>query len=98
MRITRVFFDIDMRLAFQGLNSTAKSAKTILGPESRVIFINKSMTSFKLMVDGQFLVYYKHGMETDAMISTWWALALTSTVSVLALIWILSILFGTFLE
>lgn len=60
MRITRVFLDVHMGLAFQGLGEIAKKAKTKLDPESCVVFLNRKNTAFKLMVGGVYLTYYKN--------------------------------------
>ncbi len=63
MRITRVFYDIHMGLAFQGLNRVAEEAKTKLDADSIVVFLNKKTTAFKLMVGGAYLTYYKNGNQ-----------------------------------
>lgn len=60
MRITRVFYDVHMGLAFQGLGEIAKKAKTSLDADSCVVFLNRKTTSFKLMVGGVYLTYYKN--------------------------------------
>lgn len=61
MRITRVFFDVHMGLAFQGLGEIAKKAKTRLDPDSVVVFLNRRTNAFKMMVGGVYLTYYKNG-------------------------------------
>lgn len=61
MRITRVFIDVYMGYGFQGLSEIAKEAKTNIGPESCVVFINRKTTAFKMMVDGIYLTYFKNG-------------------------------------
>lgn len=60
MRITRVFFNVYMGYGFQGLQAIAKEAKTKLDADSVVCFINRKTTSFKLMVGGQYLTYFKN--------------------------------------
>lgn len=60
MRITRVFLDVHMGLAFQGLGAIAKDARTKLDAESVVVFLNRKTTAFKLMVGGQYLTYFKN--------------------------------------
>lgn len=61
MKITRIFFDVHMGLAFQGLGAIAKSAKTKLDEDSVVVFLNRKTNAFKLMVGGTYLTYYKNG-------------------------------------
>ncbi len=61
MRITRVFFDINMGYGFQGLTQIAKENKTKLEADTTVLFMNKKMTAFKVVVNGQYLVYFKNG-------------------------------------
>lgn len=61
MRINRVFFDVHMGLAFQGLGEIAKKAKTKLDADSVVFFLNRKCTAFKIMVGGVYLTYYKNG-------------------------------------
>lgn len=58
MRITRVYLDIDMRQAFEGLRGIAKKEAT---ESSVVFFMNRKATSFKMLVNNQYLVYYKNG-------------------------------------
>lgn len=61
MRITRVFFDVHMGLAFQGLGVIAKNAKTKLDEDSVVVFLNRRTNAFKIMVGGSYLTYYRNG-------------------------------------
>lgn len=61
MKCTRVFFNVYMGYGFQGLTEIAKDAKTDLGADSVVCFVNKSTTAFKLMVGGQYITYYRTG-------------------------------------
>lgn len=61
MRLTRVFFGVDMRKNFDGLRKIARGADTALGPESSVLFINTARTSFKIMRGNKYLVYYSNG-------------------------------------
>lgn len=61
MRVTRVFFETDMRKNFDGLREIAKKASTQVGPESCILFINTSRTSFKIMKANKYLVYYSNG-------------------------------------
>jgi hypothetical protein len=59
MRITRIVFDADLRSQFDGLRLAAKELGTTLGPESRVIFVNRKRNSFKLLSGNQYLIYYR---------------------------------------
>jgi hypothetical protein len=61
MRITRVFLDVHMGLAFQGLSEIAKRAKTPNDQDSTIIFINKKQTAFKMLRSKGYLVYYNNG-------------------------------------
>lgn len=64
MRLTRVFYDIDMRQAFQGLSKIALDAKTKLD-DTQVCFLNRAQTSLKILIKGKILVYYKNGKRID---------------------------------
>jgi hypothetical protein len=59
MRLTRVFLDQDLRSGFEGLRKIAKEVETNL--EGSVVFINRRMTSFKLLHQDAYLIYYKNG-------------------------------------
>lgn len=61
MKITRVFLDTSMIMGFEGLRAVASKAKSKLGPDTTVLFINKAHTSFKMVVNDQYIVYYKNG-------------------------------------
>lgn len=59
--IARVFFDCDLRCAFDGLHSLMR--KSGMKPELTtdfVIFFNRSRTKFKL-ISGSYLAYYSNG-------------------------------------
>lgn len=60
MRIARVFFDIHMGQAFNGLLSICRESgyRPEEFKESFVVFINKNRTKFKLLVGNQYLVYH----------------------------------------
>lgn len=63
MVIARVYFDQDMRCAFQGFKSTLRKdgvSPDIQDREKCFIFMNRACTKFKLMVGG-YLVYYNNG-------------------------------------
>lgn len=56
-----MYLDIDMRQNFDGLNMVMASEKVAIGnssPTKVILFINRKMTSFK-MISGDFLVFYK---------------------------------------
>lgn len=55
MRITRVFFDVDMRQSFEGLKLVAKDA-----PKGVLFFMNAKRTSFKMLIQDKYIVYYKN--------------------------------------
>ncbi len=60
MRITRVYLDVDMRQNFEGLRKV--SAKDKLDkPGSMVLFINRKKTSFKILNEDKYVIYYKNG-------------------------------------
>lgn len=59
MKLTRVFLDQDLRCSFEGLRKIADEAKTDLG--GTIVFINAKKTSFKLLHQNSYLVYYKNG-------------------------------------
>jgi hypothetical protein len=61
MRLTRVFLDISMAKGFEGLREVAKEAKAKLGPDSTVLFMNRRGTSFKIVINDTYIVYYKNG-------------------------------------
>lgn len=61
MRLTRVFLDTSMSLGFDGLREIAKKADTPIGPNMNVLFMNKAMTAFKVMVNNTYLVYFRNG-------------------------------------
>lgn len=60
MKLTRVFLDQDLRCSFEGLRKIAEDAKTDL-KKSTLVFINAKKTSFKLLHQDSYLVYYKNG-------------------------------------
>ena len=60
MRITRVFFDVNMGLGFDGLNKILKKSKTKLDADATIFFLNRRMNKFKLFRGQEFLVYYRH--------------------------------------
>lgn len=59
MRIARIFFDVDMRQSFEGLKKIAEDAKTDLS--HTILFMNRKMTSFKILQQESYLVYFKNG-------------------------------------
>lgn len=60
MRITRVVFDSDMRQGFKGLRQLCREQKLAHTHEnSRIVFINRAQTAFKLLAGDAYLVYYK---------------------------------------
>lgn len=61
MNITRVFLDTSMIMGFEGLREVAKKAKTPVTADTTIVFINKKMTSFKMLTKNAYLVYYKNG-------------------------------------
>ena len=61
MRINRVFFNVYMGYGFQGLTAIAKDAKTDIGPGTVVFYLNRAATAFKVLVNGQYLTYYRNG-------------------------------------
>lgn len=61
MRITRVFQDTDLRLSFDGLRELIKENNAGLGENSRILFINRARTAFKLLVSDTYLVFYRNG-------------------------------------
>lgn len=60
MRLTRVFFDVDLRCAFEGLGEIAKKSKTPNNEDTSILFLNRKMTAFKLIRGKQYLVYFKN--------------------------------------
>ena len=52
-----------MGLSFQGLSDIAKKAKTDIGADSCVCFLNRANTAFKLMVNGVYITYYRNGNQ-----------------------------------
>lgn len=63
MRITRVYFDHDLRASFQGLRKFLKSEKidpTTLAKGSIVIFMNRKATAFKLLAGNSYLAYFNN--------------------------------------
>lgn len=60
MRLTRIFFDTDLRCSFVGLRAIAKSARTEL-EGTTVMFLNRSTTAFKVMTDNKYVVSYNNG-------------------------------------
>lgn len=61
MRLTRVFLNTFMGYGFEGLREIAKEAKSKLGPDTNVLFLNRKMTSFKMVLNDNYIVYYKNG-------------------------------------
>lgn len=61
MKLTRVFFNTFMGYGFEGLREVASEAKHKLGPDTTVLFMNRAMTSFKVVVDDSYIVYFKNG-------------------------------------
>lgn len=64
MEIARVYFDVDMRLGFQGLTVLAVKKKydpRVEDEKRMVVFMNRACTKFKLLVSNQYLVYYNNG-------------------------------------
>lgn len=61
MNITRVFLNTSMVMGFDGLREIAKKAKSPATADATLIFINKRMTSFKMLTKDQYLVYYRNG-------------------------------------
>jgi hypothetical protein len=61
MRITRVFLDTDMRMSFEGLRKIAQEAKTKLGEDSMILFLNHAATKFKVLTANKYVVYYSNG-------------------------------------
>jgi hypothetical protein len=62
MRITRVYFDIDMRQSFEGLREVAKSTKAEIGNtalNTTIVFINTKRTMFKVLQNNTLIVFYK---------------------------------------
>lgn len=59
MRLTRIFFDTDLRCSFEGLRKTAKSARTELKGNT-VMFMNRAMTAFKVVTDDKYIVYFNN--------------------------------------
>ncbi len=59
MRLTRVFLDINMGRAFDGLRAIAKEQKHKLGPDSTVLFLNRKRNAFKVVVNDTYIVYYR---------------------------------------
>ncbi len=59
MKITRVFFGVDMRQNFDGLHKVAAQAKTPILSHSVLVFINTKRTMFKMLSGDKYLVYYK---------------------------------------
>lgn len=60
MRITRVVFDVDLRQSFNGLRTLCKEQRLHCEHEdSRIIFINRAQTAFKLLAGNAYLVYYR---------------------------------------
>lgn len=63
MKIARVFFDFDMRCNFEGIKELLKKEK-MKDEETKdmvVILLNRATTSFKLLIDNSYIVYYKNG-------------------------------------
>lgn len=73
MRLTRVFLDIDLRNAFDGLRKIAdKSQPTkaqqntprhLRNDDTTFLFINTARTKFKMLRANQYLVYYSNGAQ-----------------------------------
>lgn len=64
MEIARVFFDVHMSLNFQGLSRILKDHKIkpeTLDTSDLVIFMNRKMTKFKLLIGQNYLVYHSNG-------------------------------------
>ncbi len=61
MNFTRLFFDVDLRRAFEGLREVAKGQSTPLTEHSTILFMNARMTAFKLLRANKYLVYFKNG-------------------------------------
>jgi hypothetical protein len=63
MRIARVFFNVDMRMSFQGLTQVLKDAKIDAGKLSKgdlLVFLNHSLTAFKVLAGNSYLVYFNN--------------------------------------
>lgn len=64
MRIARVFFDVDLRCGFEGLQKVLKDhdieAATIR-PDDVIVFMNRATTAFKVLTASKYLVYFKNG-------------------------------------
>lgn len=66
MEIARVYFDVHMGLAFNGLKKIMK--KTKVDPDSLpdgkfTVFINRKQTKFKCLVGSNILVYHDNGQR-----------------------------------
>ena len=60
MRLTRVFYDADLRCNKVGLTKIARDAQTPL-EHSTVIFFNRKLTMFKLLVNGTYCTSFGEG-------------------------------------
>ncbi len=60
MRITRVFFGVNLGQGFQGLGEVAKEAKAKIDEDTTLLFINRRLTAFKMLRGKDYLVYYKN--------------------------------------
>lgn len=62
MKIARIVFDIDMRCNFEGLREYLKKEVELetLSKDYVVICFNRRKTCFKMLIDNNYIVYYKH--------------------------------------
>jgi hypothetical protein len=58
MNIGRIFLDVDMRMGFDGLKAMIKGRDR--SENLTCIFINRAQTSFKLLVNDTYIVYYRN--------------------------------------
>lgn len=63
MRIARVFLEVDMRNAFQGLLKILTKNNIdsrVLGKGDLIVFLNRKTTAFKVLSGNSYLVYYNN--------------------------------------
>lgn len=64
MRIARVYFDMDLRCAFDGFREHLRAEKIEpekLGKGDLIVFMNRKMTMFKMLAGDRYLVTYTNG-------------------------------------
>lgn len=66
MEIARVFLDTPMFYQFQGLQEILRKNRIkpeTLDEQEIIVFVNKAMTAFKVMVGPHYLVYHNNGRK-----------------------------------